>query len=117
MRNKEGLAIKKIMLMYSANGFKVFRNNTGLYWSGKNFKAQGGIYLQNAIRIQGGLGTGSPDIIGWKSIDITPEMIGEKVAVFVGIEVKTEGIKTTKDQELWLAQLKKDGGVAEILHT
>ena len=34
--------------------------------------------------------TGTSDLIGWVSIDVTPEMVGEKVAVFIALEVKAD---------------------------
>ena len=37
--------------------------------------------------VQFGLAKGSSDLIGFKTVEITPEMVGEKVAVFCSIEV------------------------------
>jgi ribosomal protein S19 len=39
--------------------------------------------------VQFGLCKGSADLIGWKRVTVTPEMVGSTVAVFTSIEVKT----------------------------
>ena len=47
-------------------------------------------------RVKYGLYKGSSDLIGWKSIEITPEMIGQRFAVFVSVEVKKSDWKPPK---------------------
>ena len=61
-----------------------------------------------------GLSPGSPDLVGWKSVVVTPEMIGQRLAVFVGVEVKMPGEKPRDDQAHWLGQLGQAGGVAGV---
>lgn len=61
-----------------------------------------------------GLHPGSADLIGWKSIRITPEMVGRKVAVFVSIECKTPDGKVRPDQEHWRFVIQEAGGIACI---
>ncbi len=52
---------------------RMFRNNVGMI---------------NGVQF--GLCVGSSDLIGFKSMTITPEMVGQKIAVFTALEVKTE---------------------------
>lgn len=61
-----------------------------------------------------GLSPGSPDLVGWKTVEVTADMIGQRLAVFVGIEVKMPGEKPRADQAHWLAQLEQAGGVAGV---
>ena len=61
-----------------------------------------------------GLGKGSPDYIGWKTISITPDMVGQKVAVFVGLEAKTEDGKPSADQRGWIEIINKAGGLSQV---
>lgn len=48
----------------------------------------------------------SHDLIGWTSIVITPEMVGQKVAVFTSIECKRQGWKPDPNDEREKAQRK-----------
>lgn len=61
-----------------------------------------------------GLGKGSPDLIGWVSVIITPEMVGRRVAIFVGIETKTPTNSLSSYQQIWLNRLAKDGAVSGV---
>jgi hypothetical protein len=61
-----------------------------------------------------GLCNGSSDLIGWTSIEITPDMLGKKLAVFSAIEVKTETGKLSPEQKIFLENVKNAGGIAKI---
>ena len=76
---------------------RVFRNNVGMI-QGVSF----------------GLHKGSADLIGWETIEITPEMVGQKIARFLSVEVKTPIGKVRKEQTVWLDMVNKTGGRAII---
>lgn len=57
---------------------------------------------------------GTPDLCGWTVITITPDLIGRRVAVFTGIEVKTETGRIRPEQQHFIDVLKKAGGIAGI---
>ena len=67
-------------------------------------------------RVPYGLCAGASDLIGWRSVTITPDMVGQTIAQFVAIEVKAPGGKTKKKrlelQKLFLACVKRAGGLA-----
>lgn len=84
-------------------GVKVFRNNVG------------GLKDQHGRFVQFGLHPGSADLIGWKSIEITPDMVGQRIAVFVSLECKTETGKVKPDQINWLQQVHAAGGIAAVV--
>lgn len=88
------LAVSKLM------GVRIFRNNTG-------FDAT------NKVRY--GLIQGSSDLIGWKSVTVTPDMVGKKVAIFVALEVKTIKGRATEEQKNFIAVVNAAGGKAEIV--
>lgn len=46
-----------------------------------------------------GLAVGGHDIIGIRKIKITPDMVGQEIGVFCGIEVKTEKDKLRQEQK------------------
>lgn len=59
----------------------------------------------------------SSDLIGWRTVTVTPDMVGRKVAIFVARECKPEGWRFTgTDRELaqqnWIALVNQDGGDA-----
>ena len=61
-----------------------------------------------------GLAKGSSDLIGFKTIEVTPDMVGEKVAVFTSIEVKNKRGKVSELQHNWLQVVKKAGGITGV---
>ncbi len=67
--------------------------------------------------VQFGLAKGSSDLIGFKTIKITPEMIGKDLAVFTSIEVKTNTGQLSKNQHNWLQAVKKAGGITGVART
>jgi len=67
--------------------------------------------------VQFGLAKGSSDLIGFKTIKVTPEMIGQDLAVFTSIEVKTNTGQLSKYQHNWLQAVKKAGGITGVART
>ncbi|MBM5799997.1 MAG: VRR-NUC domain-containing protein [Cyanobacteria bacterium K_DeepCast_35m_m2_023] len=61
-----------------------------------------------------GLARGSADLIGWRTITITPDMIGTQLAVFTSIEVKTPTGRLTPEQRNWLHTVDHAGGIAGV---
>lgn len=94
-------AIQQAIRLLSRGPIRLFRNNTGA------LKDQGGRLVRY------GLCTGSSDLIGWRTITITPDMVGTTVAQFVAIEVKDRG-KPTPEQEAFIATVQAAGGIAGI---
>ena len=64
--------------------------------------------------VQFGLAKGSADLVGWKTVTITPDMVGQEVAVFTSIEVKTAKGRATQYQQAWMNCVEKAGGIAGI---
>ena len=61
-----------------------------------------------------GLARGSADLIGWRTVTVTPDMVGSQLAVFTSIEVKTPTGRVRPDQHAWLAAVQSAGGIAGI---
>jgi hypothetical protein len=61
-----------------------------------------------------GLARGSADLIGWRTVVVTPEMVGTKLAVFLSIEVKTPTGRLTPQQHNWQAAVLAAGGISGI---
>jgi hypothetical protein len=82
---------------------RLFRNNTGTLPDPRTGRP-----------VQFGLARGSADLIGWRTITITPEMVGQRVAVFTSIEVKTTSGHLTPAQQAWLGTVRTAGGIAGV---
>lgn len=85
----------------------LFRNNTGA------LRNDYGRLVHFGVGPDGG---GGSDLIGWKSITITPDMIGQRVAVFLAIETKDVNGRTAKKrleaQAKFIKQVQLAGGLA-----
>lgn len=92
-------------IMIAANSrddMRLFRNNVAkIHYRGR--------WLSFGIP-----GKGGSDLIGWKRVKITPDMVGEDVAVFTSVEVKTPKGRPTKEQKQWLELVESFGGIALI---
>ena len=95
----------------------IFRQNVGKLWAASRTKRIPGtrdVILFDARRVNAGLCPGSSDLIGWQSITITPEMVGQKIAVFTAIEVKGPRGRATKPQQNFVDVVIRAGGTGVI---
>ena len=91
-----------IRIACSTGDTRLFRNNTGT------------LRDQHGRPVQFGLCKGSADLIGYRTITITPEMVGQQVAVFASIEVKTPTGRIRPEQQAWLETVQAAGGIAGV---
>lgn len=61
-----------------------------------------------------GMAPGSSDLIGWVGTEITEEMIGQVIARFAAIEVKSDAGRLTMEQKRFLSVVKQAGGIAGV---
>ena len=64
-----------------------------------------------------GLARGSADLIGWRTVVVTPDMVGQRLAVFTSIEVKTPTGRLRPEQRAWLGVVRGAGGVAGVVRS
>lgn len=122
--SKENALIKRLLLAATEAGARLFRNNTGTGWVGTAQQITnrpkvvtlnpGDVYIRNARPLHAGLVKGSSDLIGWKPVKVTEEMIGTTVAVFYAVEVKTGRQRATKEQAKFLQIVRNAGGEALV---
>lgn len=94
---------------------KLFRNNCGVGWTGQVTRLpDGAVLIRKPRPLHSGLMVGSGDLIGWRTITITPEMVGQKIAVFCSVEVKAPNGRTSKEQLNWHNRVIADGGLSVI---
>lgn len=99
---REQAIMQRVQLRASRLGWRVFRNNVGVLPDARG------------VPVRYGLGNGSADLVGWRSLTITPDMVGKKMAQFVAVEVKAERGRLTEDQARWLAAVEVAGGLAIV---
>lgn len=106
---------REIMKAVSAAGARIFRNNVGVGWAGQLVSNRDGIVtLARARPLHAGLCKGSSDLIGWTPTLITQDLVGERLAVFTAIEVKSKGARATDEQETFLDRVDEAGGYGDI---
>jgi len=116
-RKSETFVLKSILKKYGAvAGLRLFRNETAGAWVGKARRMNdGSVTIQNPRFILAGLCTGSSDLVGWVERTVTPEMVGQKIAVFVAVEAKAAvNGKATPEQLNFLKAVKDSGGKAVL---
>ena len=112
----EANRMRSIMAGVSTPGVRVFRNNVGTGWTGSKIirNRDGSVTIFDARPLNAGLCKGSSDLIGWRSVEITPDMIGRRVALFLAVEVKGERTQIRPEQRNFIDRVKADGGLAGI---
>lgn len=118
---------QEVRMALSAHGIVNFRNNSGNGVAGSHMRRiekagqyrldVGDYVVKHGSRIQYGLCVGSSDLVGWRQIIITPEMVGQCIGQFVAVEVKTPTGKATDDQKNFINQVRKAGGLAGIVRS
>jgi hypothetical protein len=86
---------------------RLWRNN-----SGKLPDPRTGRWVQFGVASPGG-----SDLIGYRSVTITPDMVGQRVAIFTAIEVKTATGRPTPAQQHFIDHIRAAGGIAAIVRS
>jgi NAD dependent epimerase/dehydratase family enzyme len=85
---------------------RLFRNNVGVFRR---------MYTEEKVRC--GLCPGSGDLIGWRTIEVTPDMVGQRIAVFISAEAKAPYGPTNPEQAQFIKVVRDMGGRAGIFRT
>ncbi len=108
------------------NDVRIFRNNVGTAWMGKSATVRhagpvilhpGDVVIRQGRRVHFGLHKGSGDLIGWRTLLITPSMVGRKIAQFLSMEVKIKTGRVSADQQNWHDVVIMSGGSAGIVRS
>lgn len=114
--------IQQSIRRLSRGAIRLFRQNVARAWVGTAIKGPrqsislgpGDVLIRNARPLRAGLREGSSDLIGWRTVTITPDMVGQRVAVFAAVEVKSETGRPTREQVQFLDVVRDAGGFAGI---
>ncbi len=105
-----------IRLEAPAKGVRLFRNNVGVLENRDGRPVRYGL-ANDTKALNKELKSG--DLIGWRSVTITPEHVGGRIAQFVSRECKPSGWKYRGDphetaQDRWNLLVTLDGGDARF---
>ncbi len=97
--NEETVILQRIRLdLASVPGLLIWRNSIGY-----DSRAKVHYGIQNP---------GGSDLLGLKSIIITPDMVGMRLAVFAALEVKKPGGIRSEEQKNFIRVVRENGGLA-----
>jgi hypothetical protein len=108
--------MNRVQLAIGALPFvRVFRCNNGMAWVGDWKKlGPGRVLIENARPLHAGLVKGSSDLIGWTTKVITPDMVGQRIAIFTAIEAKDGSGRADTDQAKFIRNVQAAGGIAGV---
>ena len=93
----------KVRLILSKKGFVLFRNNVGAFKVGNRY-------------VKYGLCEGSSDLIGFKKVKITKDMVGKNLSIFCAFETKRDSTsKITTEQNHFIEVVNRNGGIGKII--
>lgn len=113
----EALVQSKVRLEAARTpGVTLFRNNVGAYRDDSGRVVRYGLANDSAQLNQA---LKSADLIGWRSVVITPDMVGRIVAIFLSRECKAEGwtpgaSERERAQQAWADMINQAGGDARF---
>ena len=113
---RETDVMHRIVGELSHGNTRLFRNNIGNAWMGSVSRLKdGSVLIRKPRRVGFGLGgEGGSDLIGFRSVLVTPEMVGQTIAVFAAVEVKSATGTPTAEQRNFINMVIDHGGRAGI---
>ena len=119
MSKSEHAIQNAIRLALSEAGILNFRVNVGTGWTGSRvsrtmLRGQPVAIVENPRPFSTGLPEGFSDILAAVPVEITPDMVGQKLAVFTVVEVKSSTGRATWQQQKFIDTIIKAGGRAGV---
>lgn len=92
-----------MLRLSSSNGkIRVFRNSIG-------------VDVSRGQPIRYGIpGPGGSDLLGWRTVKITQDMVGQEIAQFAAVEIKTPIGRLSPEQINFIRVVKEAGGLAVV---
>lgn len=104
---------KRVQKEAAKHDIILFTNRVAKGWVGVVAeRSANAITLHHPRPIEAGFGKGTSDLIGASIVTITPEMVGQKVAVFTAVEIKVGADKLSPEQRNFLRVVKTWGGIS-----
>lgn len=109
--------LNDIRLAHGHGDVRLFRQQSGEFWAGRaQVLRDGSVLIRNPTRVHVGF-DGLSDLGGWRSVEITPEMVGQRVAVYVALEVKAVTGRVRPAQQQFVDTVRAAGGLAGIVRS
>ncbi len=96
---------QRIRLELGRGPVRLWRNNVGA------------LRDQRGRLVSYGLCPGSSDLIGLRRLRVAPEHLGQELAVFCALEIKSQRGRPTAEQQRFLALVQALGGLAGVIRT
>lgn len=92
----------------------LFRANVGRGWTGSEVitLANGDKLIRNPRVFDTGLPAGFTDLFGFRPVVVTPDMVGQTLAVFVAIDAKSKDGRASDKQQNFVNAVNNNGGRA-----
>lgn len=119
----ETRTLHAILRAFGRGAVRLFRINVGQAWTGRQViqgrgqtvrLERGDVLLRQAHPLRTGVPNGYADLTGWRSVEVTPDMVGRRLAVFAAVEVKAPKGRPTAEQVNFLRVVSEAGGFAGI---
>ena len=115
---RETAFLRETVLKHSKGTVRLFRNTVGAGFIGPHvYPGDGMVVITRPTRVKFGLGSGTSDLIGWRSRVIRPDDVGYRIAQFVAIEGKSASGVATQQQIDFLRLVWDSGGCAGVART
>jgi hypothetical protein len=105
--------IQSEILGLSTGPIRLWRTNVGMGWAGKAIRQGSTVVIPNARPFHA-MPEGWPDLTGFVSVTITPDMVGRTIAVFAAPEVKTARGAVRETQKSFREMFLSMGAIAGI---
>jgi hypothetical protein len=113
----ERTLLSEILLACSRGASRLFRINSGQGWTGRVLSHTPERLVLEHPRPFHAAPKGFSDLIGWRTVTVTPDMIGKRIAVFCAVEVKTGSVRLTDEQRALLDAVRAAGGVGACVRS
>jgi hypothetical protein len=106
--------IREILTGLDPERDRLFRINAGMGWTGKVVKKTAEAIILANPRPLHAAPPGWPDLFGWSTVEITPSMVGMRIAVAHAVEVKAGKDRMRPEQQAFRDVLERMGGIYEV---
>ena len=122
---KEADFMRRCMKLATALGARLFRMNVGQAWVGKaqQFKRPetvhvqpGDVLIRQGRPFKAGV-AGMSDLIGFVPVEVTAEMVGQRLAIYAAVETKALRGRLSEEQGQFIAMVRRFGGRAGVAKT
>lgn len=113
----EFVFMKEVLAAFGRGATRLFRCNAGVSWQGLEVEHTRTRIVLDKPRAVHGWPPGTADLVGWQSVVITPQMVGQRVALFVAVETKSPAGRLTRGQRRFLTAVRAAGGLAVAART